>query len=510
MNPWVVRDYYVTFIDDFSRKTIVYMIKNKSEVLEKFKVFKAIAENITGERVKILRTDNGGEYTSNAFNSFCESCGIQHQLSAPHSPQHNGVAERANGTIMEAALSMLHASGLPMMTFWGEAVSTAVYLKNRSPHKALELETPEQAWTGNKPNVSHLRTFGCAAYAQVDANDRNKLESKTSKCIFVGYADESKAYRLYNPVTKSLFKSPNVVFNEHCRFSPSEDPGATLPSEVEPPVLGVTRGAAAVEGAHPLPPSTFEMPVIVTSDGVQVRSDAVESTQTPQVPPGADSPGRAGMDYSSESAAVRAGDGPEVAIPNEPEPIQTVPEPVPDPVPRQSSRIRRPTQRFDPAGYAAVMEDPSSYIQAMKSEEAAEWKAACKSEMDSLAKNGSWDLVELPKGRKAIPNRWVFRTKLDSAGVLERRKARLVAKGFAQLPGLDYADTFAPVTKLSSIRLLLSIAASLNLEVHQMDVKTAFLHGDLNEDLVYAAARGLCRQCTTKFCLQIEEGVIWP
>jgi transposase InsO family protein len=177
--------YFLTFIDNFSRKIHVYFLKSKGKVLEKFKQYKAWVENEVGHKIKVLRFDNRGEYVSKRFDAFFTKCGIQQQTSAPYSSQQNGVAECANKTIMECARSMILAQGLGL-ELWGEAVNMAVYIKNRCPTKALDSKTPQEAWSARKPDVSHLRVFGCKAFAHVPDEKRIQLESKSMPCVFIG------------------------------------------------------------------------------------------------------------------------------------------------------------------------------------------------------------------------------------------------------------------------------------------------------------------------------------
>jgi transposase InsO family protein len=175
--------YFFTFIDDFSRKTDVYFLKAKGKAFEKFKQYKALVENEIGHKIKVLRSDNGGEFVSKKFNAFLAECGIQRQTSAPYSPQQNGVVECANRTIMECARSMILAQGLEL-EFWGKAVSMAMYIKNQCPTKALNSKTPQEAWSGRKPDVFHLRVFGCKAFAHVPDEKRTKLESNPCLACF--------------------------------------------------------------------------------------------------------------------------------------------------------------------------------------------------------------------------------------------------------------------------------------------------------------------------------------
>ena len=154
-------------------------------------------ENESGKKLKVLRTDGGGEYTSTEFEDFLESAGIRHEQTVPKTPEQNGVAERMNRTLVESVRSMLADAHLPHK-FWAEALSTAVYLRNRSPTKAVSHKTPYEAWMAKKPSFSHLWVFGCKPYAHVPKDERGKLDHKAKPCILVGYGTETKGYRLYD------------------------------------------------------------------------------------------------------------------------------------------------------------------------------------------------------------------------------------------------------------------------------------------------------------------------
>jgi transposase InsO family protein len=205
--------YFLMFIDDKTRKTFVYFLRSKDQVFTKFEEFKALVENEMGKHIKILRSDNGGEYINKHFNTYLKAKGIHHQTTIPYTPQQNGVAERANHTIVERARSMLHDKELTY-EYWAEAVATAIYLKNRSPTTALQNITPKEAWSRMKPTVKHLRTFRCKAYAHVPDERRTKLEPKSVECIFMGYDGNSKAYRLFDPKKRTIIKSRDVRFDE--------------------------------------------------------------------------------------------------------------------------------------------------------------------------------------------------------------------------------------------------------------------------------------------------------
>jgi transposase InsO family protein len=153
-------------------------MKTKGWVFSRFQEFKALVENQIGKKIRVLRSDNGGEYTSKEFMDFCAGEGIRRELVVPYNPQQNGVAERKNRAIVGAVRAMLHDQGLPLF-LWAEACYTVVYLQNKSPHKAVGSMTPEEAFSGKKPEVGHLRIFGCITYSYVPSEKRTKMEPTT-------------------------------------------------------------------------------------------------------------------------------------------------------------------------------------------------------------------------------------------------------------------------------------------------------------------------------------------
>jgi hypothetical protein len=212
--------YYVVFIDDFSRKSWIFFMKTKGQVFSRFQEFKALVENQTGKKIRVLRSDNGGEYTSKEFMDFCAGEGIRRELTVPYNPQQNGVAERKNRAIVEAARAMLHDQGLPLF-LWAEACYTAVYLQNRSPHRAVGSMTPKEAFSGKKPEVGHFRIFGSITYSYVPSEKRTKLETMAKRGIFVGYNETSKAFRIYLPSLRKNVLWRDVRFEEDGAFRKS-------------------------------------------------------------------------------------------------------------------------------------------------------------------------------------------------------------------------------------------------------------------------------------------------
>lgn len=412
--------YFLTFIDDYSRKMWIYFLKEKSQVFETFKVFKAYVEKESGHSLKTLRSDRGGEYMSQEFESFLKKHGIRHQLTVRSTPQQNGVAERKNRIIMELVRSMLKTKGLPKM-FWAEAVSCACYVLNRAPNKSVQGKTPQEAWSRKKPCVSHFRIFGSICYSHVPDEKRGKLDDKSEKCIFVGYSEASKAYKLYNPITKKVIISRDVIFNEE---------------------------------------ASWEWKNEKESSSIFLDNDAFdpieEEGSTPPTPP-SNSPPSSSSSSSYESPPRKT---------------------------RSMADLYGATRRIledefvDFALYANA--DPVAFEDAAKENK---WRKAMDQEIEAIERNQTWELVKAPKEKKPIGVKWVYKTKLNAQGEVEKHKARLVVKGYKQKYGVDYKEVFAPVARLETIRLILSLAAQNKWQVHQMDVKSAFLNGELQEEV---------------------------
>jgi hypothetical protein len=190
-----------------------------------FREFRAQVENQTGKKIKVLRSDNGGEYTSNDFKDFCKEAGIKRELTVSYNPQQNGVAERKNRSIIGSARAMIHDQELPMF-LWAEACNTTVYVHNKSPHRILGDKTPEEAFSGVKPEIGHLRIFGCPIYIHVHVEKRTKLEPSGQKGIFVGYSETSKAYKIFIPVQRKIVVRRDVKFEENLASRSTQESSA--------------------------------------------------------------------------------------------------------------------------------------------------------------------------------------------------------------------------------------------------------------------------------------------
>ena len=181
--------YYISFINDYFQNIWIYFLKKKDEVFEKFKDFKSLVEKIFEKRIKTLRSDNGGEFTLDKFNEYYKESGIKRELTIPYNPKQNGVVEINNGSIMGDVKVMIHDQDLPMY-LWDEATKTAFYVQNKLSHSALGNKTVEEMFTGEKPEVIHLKRFGCLVYIHIPKEKRLKLDVSGKEGLFVGYIEQ--------------------------------------------------------------------------------------------------------------------------------------------------------------------------------------------------------------------------------------------------------------------------------------------------------------------------------
>ncbi|KAL8112467.1 hypothetical protein AgCh_019972 [Apium graveolens] len=359
--------YYVTFIDDSTRKVWVYFLKNKSDVFATFKKWKTEVENQTSLKVKSLMSDNG------------------------ETPQQNGVAERMNRTLNERAKSMRLPAGLPKM-FWADAVSTTAYLINRGPSSPLGFKIPEEEWQEKEVNLSHLRVFGYVSYVRVKDSDRDKLDLKAKKCIFIGYGSDDIGYHFWDELTKKVVRSRDVTFNENA----------------------VYKDKLVVDSEF-----TKEQP----EKEEAVLEDITETDLTKN-------------SGSSENADDRVPVTPQTEV-------------------RKSSRSMRPPQRYSPSAYYMLLienGEPQCYSEAVQVDDSVQWKSAMDEEMSSLEKNETWPLQSYQQERR------LYRI----SGCSGSKKNMMAARDTRQ--------------------------EELHLE--QLDVKTSFLHGDLEVDIYMVQPEG--------------------
>lgn len=448
--------YIFVIIDDFSRYMWTILMKEKSEAFGRFKAFKGLVEKDLGKSIITLRTDRGGEFTSREFNEFCEESGIRRHLTASYTPQQNGVVERRNRTLLEMTRSILKAMKVPNY-LWGEAIRHSTYVINRVPTRALENMTPYECLREKKPNLAHLRVFGCLAHSKVEPANLKKLDDRSKPLVHLGIEPGSKAYRLYNPTTRKVIVSRNVVFDEKTSWNwnetkdgPSRDPG----------MFYVRWGEVVDAGDGPT----------VIGNNQHQDHDETESNESNDDENHHEQGGDNNMDDQQE---------------NEEQPLR-----------RSTRQVTQPGYLNDYVLQAAVEceklllsinDEPRCYKEAKN---LLKWRQACVEEISSINKNKTWNLTDKPSGVKVIGLKWIFKIKKNADGTINKYKARLVAKGYVQESGIDFDEVFAPVARLETIRLLVGLAASHGWETHHLDVKTAFLHGELREDVYVEQPEG--------------------
>ncbi|KAJ0865267.1 putative RNA-directed DNA polymerase [Helianthus annuus] len=448
--------HFLLLTDDYSRMSWVYCLHKKAEAFERFKIFKIKVEKESGQKIGTLRSDRGGEFCSTEFNSFCDEHGIKRHLTAPYTPEQNGVAERKNRTVVEMAQSMMQEKNLSGC-FWGEAVATAVYLLRFSPTKAVAGQTPYEVWYGRKPSVDHLKVFGCPAYGLKPKHLRKKLEARSKKYVFVGYCPKSKAYRLFDVDTMKIVVSRDVIFDELSKWKKSENDSTGMPKEVAHVDVNLVGDIEYEVGESSGSPNNSTTSHMQDNESNNTGSESDVIGQGNSSSTSSQSTGSTSLASSGSTSPVKLR-GLDDLYDN------TV-----------------PILDFDSACQFALSSfEPSTYEEAATSKE---WLKAMQNELESLEHHNTWSLVNLPDGKKPIGLKWVFKLKIDENGKIQKHKARLVAKGYVQQSGIDYEETFSPVARFETIRLVLSLAAQNGWPVYQFDVKSAFLNGVLSEEV---------------------------
>ncbi|KAE8720906.1 tir-nbs resistance protein [Hibiscus syriacus] len=420
-----------------------------------------LAEGEVGKKICCLRTDNRGEYRSNEFSQFLRECQIRHQYTCANTPQQNGVAERKNRHLAEICRSVLHAKNVHGR-FWAEAMRTAAFVINRLPQPRLGFVSPFEKLWNIKPTVSNFRVFGCVCYVFVPDHLRSKFDKKNVRCIFVGYESQRKGWKCCDPISGRCYTSRNVIFDEASSWWSSE-------KEVLPDSREFGDKLQQKMGEHDVQLQTS------SDESGDPNGDDVEQRRT-------QNPWQTGV-YQQPN---------EEGGPSETE------ESIPQSQLRRSTRIRRPNPKYANATIIEEATEPETFEEASQS---SEWMTAMKEEIDALQQNKTWDLVPKIKDVKPISCKWVYKIKRHPDGSIERYKARLVARGFSQQYGLDYDETFSPVAKLTTVRVLLALAANKDWNLCQMDVKNAFLHGELDREIYMTQSMGFQSQDHPEYVL---------
>ncbi|KAM5586525.1 hypothetical protein ABKV19_005444, partial [Rosa sericea] len=445
------KSYILVVVDDFSRYIWVNFLKDKTETFESFKNLsqKLIIEKQSSNNCLVrIRSDNGTEFKNASFSNYCRELGVSHEFSAPITPQQNGIVERKNRVLLDMARVMLHAAGLST-NFWAEAISTACYTINRVFLRPGTDQTAYELWKGKKPNVGHFHVFGSPCYILRDREHLGKFDARSDDGVFLGYSLNSRAYRVYNKRTRVVMESINVSINDQC-VKQEETFADTSPFSVTP-----SQNTETEEEEQEVYDNIFEPAPTQRTGFKQVQKD-----HSPQDIIGnlTDGP------MTRRKAAVQVSSS-EVSEENVLLCFIT-----------ENLACMNIISHF---GFVSIVE-PKNIKAALLDDN---WISAMQDELNQFTRNDVWYLVPRPSKCNVIGTKWIFRNKSDEKGNVIRNKARLVAQGYSQVEGLDFDETFAPVARLESVRLLLSIACHLQFKLFQMDVKTAFLNGFLQEEV---------------------------
>jgi hypothetical protein len=433
-------NYNIKMID--SKSSFLYYTTvpdtRSSTAMDKFMTFKARIEKQTGLEIKRVRTD-GGQEVMGEFLAYLELSGIVKEKGVPYTHHHPGKVERAHQTVLRHARAMLKESLLPPK-YYNEAQKTAAYLFNRTVH-GKDTITPYEHVFKRPPSLKHLEPFGSVCYAFVPPEKRSKLEDSGIRCRLLGYGDdfeteEIKGYRLLNQQDGTIFWSDSVVFNKSGKMEKLDDIFYSLEDESIQDKLWT-----------PFKDDDDSDPVD-TDDFFPDEENNLTEIEVSNVV----------SQLMSEVWWKRLGENPVLEL--------------------------------HTALKAVVEGTPVTYREAMTSSESPFWKAAMDAEILNIKANGTYKEYLTKPGEKAIGCRWVFRKKLKADGSLDKYKARLVAKGYLQQLGKDYNETYAPVAKYKSIRLLLAIAAQFTQKVYQDDCTSAFLNGVLKEKVLMDQPEG--------------------
>ena len=462
--------YFVLFVDDHSRMNFIYFIKQKNEVFQTFKNFKVMVENQQNKKIKILRTDNGGEFCSGQMESYLTNEGIIHQKTNAYTPEQNGVCERANKTIVEKARCLLFDAKLEKK-FWAEACNTAVYLKNRSVTSTLRDITPYEAWHKVKPDLSHIRLFGSLVMVHIPKERRLKWDRKAETHILVGFSETVKGYRVYDLKRNIITVKRDVIVMEGKTKESESDNADWIQNVVEPEAL--ESPATVADGRDSVGESSISESLhnSHSDPSTSVYTDPSSETEDDT------------LDNSNLETDISSSE------------LQPLPELA------QHKRIRKPPERYGMGNICVSSSSPEieqiDFSDALNGPEGDQWRQAMREELQSFEDNNAWEIVDRPNEGSIVQCKWVLNKKLDVNDKV-RYRARLVAKGFTQRYGVDYEDTFSPVIKHSTLRMLFALSVQYDMDITHLDVITAFLNGHLEENIYMCIPEGFVNKSNGK------------
>ncbi|KAJ9541880.1 hypothetical protein OSB04_028386 [Centaurea solstitialis] len=538
------RKYILVIVDDFSRYTWTKFLKSKDETSSLIINFIKAVQVQLNLPVQTVRTDNGTEFKNIILKTFYNTFGITQTFSAARTPEQNGVVERRNRTLVEAARSMLAESQLPQY-LWAEAVNTACYTQNRSIIHRRFGKTPYHILFGRVPSVGHFKVFGCKCFVLNESENRGKFGPKSDELIFVGYSESSIAYRVLNKQKRVVSESINVRFDPITELSSdcssssstnhvvnaesSSQDQCVTPESSQASYLDFLFQSVYDDFSHATSsstgsaldslslPSSSNVELSSTSQNEPDSSEAVDTqasnTSSLDITDSVSTSIQATSDVqdipSASSTEPHVTNPPE--NPSEPSTIVPVdiiePSTVNDqtPLPHTvkwtrshpieliigdpTSTVKTRAASANECNFSVFLTDtePTRVSDALQD---SDWVTAMQEELNQFSALKVWRLVKRPQDKSIIDTKWLFKNKKDEHGTIVRNKARLVAKGYRQQEGIDYDQTFAPVARLEAIRMFLAYAAYKDFTVFQMDVKTAFLYGHLKEEVYVTQPEG--------------------
>ena len=454
--------YAAVWLSHFRNYAFLTVHKAKSDVALQLPSSLEHFVDAARDELRVLRSDGGAEFFG--FADFCDSQGVVRQLTSPGSSFQNGRVERLIRTLRAKAGAALSRSGLPR-NFWAEALAYAVYVHNRLP-PARGGPSPHECVHGSPPALRLLQPFGCLAMVRVHQPAKSRLANRSRPSVYLGPALGTKdGHRIIHIDTNAVATSRNCVFfPAEFPFNSASAPSSSLLVDRDDVVDAPGSRVAA------LPPPRIGNPFAVLQDldddaALAVRRPArVTAKPAPAYDPSAIKAQRLHDRQKAVNAAAAAAVAAAVAG-----------------VGGASVNVAVP---FGPQEEVLAEEEPSSLAAALATPHRAEWVRAVGSELSSHALNGTWEPVaQVPKGRSPLPSKWVFKVKYTETGAIDKFKARLVAKGFRQRSGVDYYDTFAPTLRVPTFRALCALSCHRGFVIHQMDVATAFLIAELQEEV---------------------------
>ncbi|CAL1398408.1 unnamed protein product [Linum trigynum] len=471
--------YFLTIVDDHTRAVWVFLMESKSEANPLLQSFCIMVKNQFSKPIKTIRTDQGQEFH---MAEFYRSHGITHEMSCVYTAQQNGRVERKHQHLLNVARSLKFQSGLPL-SFWGDFVLHAAYLINRTPTPLLDHKSPYEMLYHIPPDYMSLRVFGFLAYATTVGGHKTKFDPRARKSVFLGIPTGIKGFKLLDIDSHQVFISRDVLFHE--TILPFKQPSPTNSTTVPPehPSSSVLDDDVLLFPSTDAPSNSSTPAANHYPSDSDSENDQPSSHSSPYPSSHSPSPSSHSPYHHSSSSSIPSSSAKPVVPSRKSTRVPVFPKKYDDfyvgSVQVSMSHLTPPQQHF--ALTLLTNEEPVSYAEAARDPR---WNAAMNEEFSALQANDTWDITDLPGGVKPIGSKWVYKTKYKSDGALERFKARVVAKGYTQIYGIDYCDTYSPVAKITSVKMLLAVAYVQKWHLHQMDVNNAFLNGEL-EEVVY-------------------------